>query len=498
MVFGQTPLPHREESSMTTSMHPDDEPTGPLKEAIDQIRADQAPEDVMQQLLERAVALNERGAPPRLAFPQAWGWAAAAILVIAGAALTGWLLQGVGPPHVDQSAQEAPKPEAPKSKGAPMPPKADDLPPKNDTRIAHQLGGGFGLQKDGLEKTAGARGFGAQAGVPAGASPSRHFAVSPSATVLVSTGGKKPLRLGEAGVYDENMILHVWDWSKSDESRPLPASCATGMAVSPDGKSIVCRDGRVIDTATGAVRQLDGFDGRVHGLMFAPDGRTLLAQVVSDKNEAAARIFDFPAGKQRFQIPGVWWATFAGAFTPDSRQVLLMDKDRVLRRWDAGDGKELGRYEPAFDNSIRAIAVAPDGKQLAGAGTRGEIYLWDVAEPKARHKLVADGQRDATVLSGRDSLAFTPDGKHLAAGGLFGVILWDTAAGNVARRFPRASSSSAHLRFSGDGKLLTTVRDIVGIGRDGQGLAYPLVRHWEVATGKEHEGELDVKLFEQP
>jgi len=461
----------------------DDELTGPLLQAIEQIRADPAPEHVLGRVLQRAAALAEPAAgrgpvsveigQVRKSFRCAT-WVrcavAAAVMLMAIAALTFWWRRDPAPAP-QQFAQQTPDVE--QKQPSEVPPKPE--PSKNAE--AKAPAGAFGL--DGIDKARGVTAFGGAAG----ASPTRHFAVAPEATVLVSTGGKKPLRLGEVGKYDKDMFLHVWDWSKSDESKPLEAVHAGGMAVSPDGKWIVCRDGRRIDAATGAVRQLDGFGGDVAGLRFAPDGRTLLLQVQTGNDQALARLLDFPEGKKRCEIPGLWSYTFAAAFTPDGKQVLFMDKDRILHRWDAHDGKELQNYEPAFTNSIRAVTVSADGKHVAGAGTRGEIYLWDVDQPKMRHQLVSDKQPDGTILNGLDSLAFTPDGRHIAGGGIFRVILWETTTGDVARYFP--PGSSAHIRFSKDGTRMTTVRDIVGVGRNGGGLAYPQVKRWEVETGRE-------------
>src|SRR5215472_11072250 len=72
-----------------------------------------------------------------------------------------------------------------------------------------------------------------------GGSPVPFHAVATEATILVSTGGARPIRLGDQLPYDASGTIHVWDWSKSAVSRPLKVTCKTGMAVSPAGKWIV-------------------------------------------------------------------------------------------------------------------------------------------------------------------------------------------------------------------------------------------------------------------
>ena len=161
-----------------------------------------------------------------------------------------------------------------------------------------------------------------------------------------------------------------------------------------------------------------------------------------------------------------------------------MDKDRFIHRWDSRTGKQLGRYAPALDNSIRAIAVSPDAKRVVAAGTRGEIYLWELVGGKLLHKLVAAMQPDLTVLTGIDSLAFSPDGKLIAGGGLFRLVLWEASSGKVVRLLPRSSHGAEQIRFSKDGKTLTTVHDFYGTAKKGV-VVYPTVRRWDVKTGKE-------------
>jgi WD40 repeat protein len=322
----------------------------------------------------------------------------------------------------------------------------------------------------------------------AGTSAVPFHAVATGARILVSTGGARPIRLGEQQPYDSSGTIHVWDWSKSDESRVLKVTCKTGMAVSPDGKWIVTREGQLIEVASGDVKKLDHFDGKVHGLRFSPDGRTLLLTINKARDVAVARVLDFPSARKRFEIEGQWSFTFACAFTPDGSQFLLMDKDRFVRRWDARTGKELGRYAPALDNSVRAIAVSVGARHVAAAGTRGEIYLWELAGGKLLHKLVADMQPDLTVLTGIDSLAFSPDGKRVAGGGLFRLVVWQTATGKVDRLLPRASRGAEQIRFSDNGKTLTTVHDFYGTSRKGANvLVYPTVREWDVETGAERK-----------
>ena len=183
---------------------------------------------------------------------------------------------------------------------------------------------------------------------------------------------------------------------------------------------------------------------------------------------------------------------FAAAFTPDGKTFVMMDKDRVLGRFDASTGRRLTRNEPAFENSIRSIAVSPDARYVAGAGTRGDIYLWNLAAGgQAIHKLTADGAPlpDMTVLNEMGSLAFSSDAGQVAGGAIMAVAIWDTATGKLTRRLPsHKSGSAAVVRLSPDGKKLTTVRAFVGTnGPDGKDLlVYPVINEWNLEQDGKH------------
>ena len=151
----------------------------------------------------------------------------------------------------------------------------------------------------------------------------------------------QPIGLGAHRPWTGESTLHVWDWSKGPASRVLKVACSTGMALSPDGKWIVMRDGRVIDAASGEAKAMPGMEKDVRGLRFSPDGKGLLViRAPEGAAGATATMFDFPDGRKRFEIADVWPHTIACAFTADSGEVLLMNKDKIIQRleWEQREG----------------------------------------------------------------------------------------------------------------------------------------------------------------
>jgi WD40 repeat protein len=355
-----------------------------------------------------------------------------------------------------------------KGAGVKSPP---DVPPEK--RLGGQTSGGL---------TFGANASQRGGAVTAGANPSRRFAVASDATILVSTGGKDPIVLGEKQAFTRDAALHVWDWSKSDKSRPLEVS-SPSFSVSPDGKWIVTIKGEKIEIATGKVAPLPGFEREPNRTLFSPDGRRLALLLDEKNNTSTFRILEFPEGRKLCDIENQWPAMLPAAFGPDGSEIFLMGKDNFVRRFDAVTGKELQKYEPAHANSVRRMIASPSGNLLVSGGSRGDILLWDVASGKLLHKLVVVPA--AYADQGVYSLAFSPDETQVAGGGVGSLLLWSVATAEV-KTFPRGSASAEHLSFSVDGKTITAVSGFSGTaGPAGESLlVYPNVSKWNVADGK--------------
>jgi hypothetical protein len=494
-----------------------DRMSGPLASAVRGICNSPAPSDVEARVLAAAAGWKapvvrekaRRAGPVAVATAVCAVLAAGVLLVVTQLptpprATDQTVVQSFPKPRMNDFAVQFPPAIAPDG-ATPVDPRIEPTPdPSNTDPNPGATAPGLGMQppivalgatpgaNDGIERASGGFGFGANSGrglggiaMGATVNPAPLNAIAADAPVIVTLGGAQPIRLGGQWKDDGTRLLHVWDWRRSEMSRPLGAEQhGNPAAVSPDGKWITTFEGRKIDVATGAVEQIEPpFGDGVQKVRFSPDGRTLLLWVIRGHYQGSVRLLDFPTCAPRVEIPEVFGYMFAVAFTADGNELVLMDREMFIRRWDALTGVELQKFATPHTNSIRALAVSPDGRWVASAGPEGELFLHDAHTGALRHRLNAEPKIGPEMVY---SLQFSPDGRQLAGGGIDDLFLWDCESGEQKWKAPHGLSA-AHIRFSEDGRWMTTVTGTYG-HRDEQGqdtLGYPIVRHWNAETGDE-------------
>jgi WD40 repeat protein len=236
------------------------------------------------------------------------------------------------------------------------------------------------------------------------------------------------------------------------------APTETYLASSSDGRWIAAGGSdskiRLWDATTGRLqRTLEGQRGRVAGLSFASDSRTLAS--ASDV-DGMVWIWDITTGEPVLVIPiaGDNCMIEAIAYQPCGNLLAVGGIDWLATGGSGGavclwDIVERQQATTLDSGATVCLAFHPTGRSLAAGTFEGSITLWDVPT-----------QQCTASLEGHDeivtALAYSPDGRWLASGSNDRTIrLWDPATGTL-RAAHRLDTQVKGLCFSPDSRFLYT------------------------------------------
>jgi WD40 repeat protein len=206
----------------------------------------------------------------------------------------------------------------------------------------------------------------------------------------------------------------------------MPQGLRPFAAFAPDGKTVAVVDRtQSFVTAFDVASRRQRFRVRVPMLLSAvclsPDGNTL-ALGCSDKKMAwQIQLWNLHAQKLDRTLDGGNGTVKCLAFAPDGKMLASTATDRSVRLWDLTTGKQHATIPGS--SPATSLVFAPSGKRLAAA-EGGTVRLIEAATKK--EILSLPGSLKVT------STSFSPDERRLATGGGdedlgrgFGVKVWD-------------------------------------------------------------------------
>ncbi len=253
-------------------------------------------------------------------------------------------------------------------------------------------------------------------------------------------------------------------------------------------------------TQTSPIATLEGHNGLIMSLAYAPDGRTL----ATGSDDTTIRLWDASTGQESLpRLLGHGGSVSAVAFAHSGKFLASGSEDGTIRIWDAvtrqerpplpprngnarrltvsADDKTLAvastleavelwdvEERPGHQNNLQALVFSPDGTTLAAGDTRGRIRIWDMAGGETEVKTITGDRLRVGAL------AFSPDSQILASAGTGEktVKLWNLAHREIVATFPIQRGELLSLAFSPKGTLLAAA------GRDGS------VTIWSVPDGR--------------
>jgi WD40 repeat protein len=258
----------------------------------------------------------------------------------------------------------------------------------------------------------------------------------------------------------ENGSVRLWNWPQQSVESTLEAhrGIVWSLKFSDDGQFIATSgyDGLLKIFNRTSLEQLMVFEhpSGVRGLAIA--GSKLYSGDASGGLHVWALESNDPllSAKQ----PGVIYSV---AVSPDGKTLASAGSEKIIHLWNADTLMPKLKLE-GHAGPVNSLAFDPRGSRLASAGWDGQVRVWDAAGGKLAHQWQGH-QGDIWAI------AYAPDGQKLATGGTDAAVkIWEGRTGKLLATYLGHSSGVDTLAFNRDGTLLGSG------GRDGA------VRIWRV------------------
>lgn len=188
------------------------------------------------------------------------------------------------------------------------------------------------------------------------------------------------------------------------------------LAFSPDGKSVASSgyDGNIIvwDVETGKMIKKFEIDDIAQGLVFSPNGKTLIAGL-GTKQEFNIWDTDTWELLNTFPADQVWDLAISA---DGSKMVSAGGGIHEANLWDVKTGELLFTYKHNIEGIVANVSYDPHGKVVASGGAGDTVFIWEVSTGYTIWEL-------SVGLDAPLTMAFNPDGGQIATGGSR-VIIW--------------------------------------------------------------------------
>lgn len=180
--------------------------------------------------------------------------------------------------------------------------------------------------------------------------------------------------------------------------------------------------------------ELAGHQSWVRGMAVQPGGNLLATADYSGRLNVW-RFAGEPPQPPVYSIEAHQGWARAVAFSPDGATIATCGNDRMVRLFNAADGKLL-RELAGHESHVYHLAFLPGGGHLASCDLKGVVKHWDLASGNCARQFDAavlwkyDGGFRADI-GGARGMAFSPDGKWLACSGVTEVSNAFAGIGNA-------------------------------------------------------------------
>jgi serine/threonine protein kinase/WD40 repeat protein len=253
---------------------------------------------------------------------------------------------------------------------------------------------------------------------------------------------------------------------------PGPGSWPGPLAFSPDSSLLTSRHyagaiciWRIARNKIELVKRIEADRSGGWQVIFSPDG----SQFAATSIDGTLRVWDSKTFQELLCLPSK--NTYCFCWIPDGSGLIAGTEDGDVRFWSTADGAV--RHKLSFDSAVHALAVSPNGQQLAVGGKHSIIRL--LSMPDVERQAELRGHRSSV-----ESFAFTRDGNWLLSGDEQGDVRYWPVSERTLQDSPSATISSwwGHDIWI-DGLIFHPRQNIiVTSGHDGK------VKVWNAQDGK--------------
>lgn len=239
---------------------------------------------------------------------------------------------------------------------------------------------------------------------------------------------------------------------------PAVGTSITPLATTPDGRrAAVPMPGgglRIVNMRTGQDDTiLTGHRERVTWAMFSGDGR----RIVTVERNSVLRLWDAGSGQLVATHGGEGGSVRGVVCSGDGSRLVALTTLATQRRHrllvlDAADGRQLSAVETPAGLTLddAAFAVSPDGSHLIASADECDLRTWNTSSGAP----VGVMRGHSAVV---ETVAFSPDGGRVASGAANGHIrLWNPATQTLERELIGHGDCVKSLAFSPDGEALAS------------------------------------------
>src|SRR5262249_28089716 len=192
---------------------------------------------------------------------------------------------------------------------------------------------------------------------------------------------------------------------------PVPA--VTALSFRGDGRLVaVGTYGQVVlwdlqeGRPAGSMREIPG---PVHALAFSRDGRRLAVGAGLPARRGVARLYAVPDGALIHDFSGHEDVVFALALRPDGSQLATASFDQTVRFWDLGQGDPAGVFRGHSD-FVYSVSYTPDGRSLL-TGAKDRTIKRVSARTFKEERTYSEHNEEVLTA------AIHPDGKRFVSAG---------------------------------------------------------------------------------